>query len=735
MAARLTKPLVVPEYGNGLIKLYTPDPVSGAPAVNPAYTVDMQAVLDTLFPGQGRLARPNCCKLRGADLFVALSSENAQAVLKLPGYLVDPAAARAQAFVFTLDGSDYVGLAFDAAGHLYTAEGSYDDNAIVRYGGADAPYPGAGAAAGNTYAAGSKVTLGNAGATAYFADLAFDAAGNLWVTDYRNHRLVAFDAAGLAGAGGYHVLPDIPGPLGVANTDPALAAPASHLFAEPEGLDFDGFAADAGLWVANNNDGNGAGGVQTALTTLVRITKPLRDAVLATAGGTSLPAAQLQPNVNCFIYQVPNGAAGRPQFGGLQVDKAARRLYVNEQVGGGGRAYDLATVTATPANPAGSLLPITSTNPGNGGLALLELGAFVADGAADQGLEPDATGAVAWESPAISLTQANGGPLAVLPAPEDVRGGQACYLYVEVRNCGATPTAGIETLELRWAKASAGLGWPKPWDGSVFDAPPHQASPMGGVVATAVPILPIPAFGSVVVGPVAWTSVPDPALYTVQDGHFCLLARIVTQGLGAAGMSFPEGGDLLANTLNNARIAWRNIHVRDQAGQMMKSAGVIAANFGASAMKARLAFTVIDERGQAVRSPAGRLWIDAAGEFRAALARSSLGPALRPEGPVALPDIAVGITGLPIPPGGNVTLAADYAPAVAGESYALRISQFAATAAGERLVGGQTFVNGIVAGFPVAPPAPAGGEGRMPRWLWWLLAALILLVLWSLIRR
>jgi hypothetical protein len=157
--------------------------------------------------------------------------------------------------------------------------------------------------------------------------------------------------------------------------------------------------------------------------------------------------------------------------------------------------------------------------------------------------------------------------------------------------------------------------------------------------------------------------------------------------------------------------------------------------YGAAVMPPRLAFEVINARGKVLRSPAGRLWIDAEGSSREALARTSIGSALRQEGPLALPDIAFGITGLTLPPGGTVTLAADYAPAVVGEAHALRVSQFATTAGGERLVGGQTFVNGTVAGFPVAPPTPVRGDDRMPRWLWWLLALLILLVLWSLIRR
>jgi hypothetical protein len=370
--AKLTKALIVPEFGNGKINLYGPGLM---PVGQPGYAVNMQAVLDNLFPGQGRTAAPNCCKLYGVDLFVTLSSADSQCIVKLPSYLSDPATAQAQAFIFTLDGDDYVGLAFDAAGNLYAAEGSFQDNMIVRYEGAGTVYPGPAAASGNNYPAGGKTTIGNAGSTSYFGDVAFDAAGNLWAADYLNHRVVAFDVGGLdiTNTNRFHVLANEPGPLPVSNSDPALSGPTSYLFAEPEGLDFDTFGTIADLWISNNNDG-GAGGVTNMLTTLVQITKSLQDVVLATANAGTVAAAAVVLNSNCFIYQVPNGAAGRPQFGGLQIDKAAKWLYVSEEVGGVVRAYDLATIAATPATPADSLLPITTTNPGNGGLALVTYG-------------------------------------------------------------------------------------------------------------------------------------------------------------------------------------------------------------------------------------------------------------------------------------------------------------------------------------------------------------------------
>ena len=125
MSTILTKALVVPEFTNGSIKLYTPNQGTGGASVNIPYTINLQTILNTLFPGQGRIPNPNCCKLRGVDLFISLSSQNSQAVIKLPNYLNNPATSQAKAFVFTLDGNDYVGFAFDKMGNLYVAEGSF----------------------------------------------------------------------------------------------------------------------------------------------------------------------------------------------------------------------------------------------------------------------------------------------------------------------------------------------------------------------------------------------------------------------------------------------------------------------------------------------------------------------------------------------------------------------------------------------------------------------------------
>jgi hypothetical protein len=73
-----------------------------------------------------------------------------------------------------------------------------------------------------------------------------------------------------------------------------------------------------------------------------------------------------------FVYQAPDDPGSTlQQFGGVQIDTKAGVLYTNEEVAGDARVYKLSTIAATPLNPSSTLLPVTTTNPGNGGLALV----------------------------------------------------------------------------------------------------------------------------------------------------------------------------------------------------------------------------------------------------------------------------------------------------------------------------------------------------------------------------
>lgn len=367
MGIALSRPLVVPEYESARVTMYVAHPATGQTVAVLPYSVDLQGIVSSMFPG--RTAKANSCALSGNDLFVSNSSPDSQCVFKLPDYLVRGGLAASEAFVVTLDGADYVGLAVDDAGHLYAAEGSALDNSVVRYSGIPAAYPGHAAAPLDNY--GGRLDLGNAGMSSYFANLAFDPAGNLWVSDYKNSRLVVFDAAQLGAGNTYHVLGNLSGPIRVETTDAALSSPAEHLFASPEGLAFD---ASGKLWVANNNDG--AAGVQNQRTSLVAITPELQSAVLATApNGNPLFPDPAGRGTEYAVYQVPNlfdDAGPRPQFGGLQIDRSVQRIYVNEEVALAGRGYDIPALSTIGTVTADNELAVVSTNPGNGGLALVE---------------------------------------------------------------------------------------------------------------------------------------------------------------------------------------------------------------------------------------------------------------------------------------------------------------------------------------------------------------------------
>jgi len=126
--------------------------------------------------------------------------------------------------------------------------------------------------------------------------------------------------------------------------------------------------------VANNNDGNR--GVRTPRTSLVKLTPAPQLNLLSTVAGGDLTPTLLQSNDAFSIYQVPNlgnDLGARPQFGGLQVDRAAGRIFVNEQIANKGRGFDIATIAAIGTSTAANDLDIVSTNPGNGGIALVNV--------------------------------------------------------------------------------------------------------------------------------------------------------------------------------------------------------------------------------------------------------------------------------------------------------------------------------------------------------------------------
>ena len=357
-AQLVNRSLVVPRFGtnagNNTVKTYTPTSATTI-AENPAYTINFS----TLGNGLATNASPNCTAMIGNDLFVTLTNAN-QRIYRFPNYGNDPAAAIANVSQITNLSSDYVGLSFDTLGNLYVSEGSYGDTKIFKY------------TQASNYV--TRIDLGNAGATSYFANFAFDTNGNLWVSDYWNNRIVVIKAADLNTS---------PAPYRGFNTNVANwatnngkndnltaslnAKKITTAFSKPEGL---AFSNSGKLWVANNND-NAA----NEAPTLVSISTGQQASILEIPENTSINADPNMTNsINGFgILNLPTAnlvVNGVGQFGGLQIDKAIDRIYVNDQNNGAGMWFDIATIYDTKDNYNTYKLNISSTNPGNGGFFL-----------------------------------------------------------------------------------------------------------------------------------------------------------------------------------------------------------------------------------------------------------------------------------------------------------------------------------------------------------------------------
>ena len=163
--------------------------------------------------------------------------------------------------------------------------------------------------------------------------------------------------------------------------------------------------------------------------------------------------------------------------------------------------------------------------------------------------------------------------------------GPSNYVYIRVRNRGCVdPDEG--TLKLYWAKASTGLAWPQPWDGTVV-APALMGSPIGLPQPTGM----VPARGSVILE-FPW-SPPNPADYAsfgADASHFCLLSRIETELVSPFGMTFPEAGDLGTNVKNNNNIVWKNISIVTEGTAGGRSSAVTVGEFRGKRQLTRVVF-------------------------------------------------------------------------------------------------------------------------------------------------
>lgn len=331
----------------------------------------------------------------------------------------------------------------------------------------------------------------------------------------------------------------------------------------------------------------------------------------------------------------------------------------------------------------------------------------IRDNATDTGVEPNATTNVAWESPDVWARQsADGGTVG-----QDLQGGQPAAVYVKVSNRGLATSDDNAIVHLYWAKASAGLSYPKPWDGSV----PQQ----GGAVAP-----PQPA-GAILPGQTKtilfnWAATPNPSNFG-NDGHFCLLAMVVPAATTALFPEF-EGSNLNQNVLKLGNVAWRNIHIVRTAKKELGD--LVVANLTDARMLAQVGFEVLGDAANAQLSltPKGAA-LDKIREHDAnRRSLEDLG-----HGTFRVLDPATGIPHLDLLPGEVLRFALESVPERDGKGHAVRATQFALEGGTRTTNGGQTFVAGEVEGFTKRPPRL--GRGSCGAWVGAFLSLLVTVLL------
>ena len=442
------------------------------------------------------------------------------------------------------------------------------------------------------------------------------------------------------------------------------------------------------------------------------------------------------------------------KLGGITFD--GNTLFINDQGQNQGSSFTASgtvwkwdittTFNTTNFKPSG----IFTTYPGNGGGALVEPFLVIQDNPADIGSEPNATATIAWDSRDIWVRQTNDGKTPGNDITQTDLGGQPSYVYVRIGNNGITPTSGDEKIKLYWAKASTGLGWPAPWNGS-NNIPSlirgKQISPTDGISLSSSNVIQPNTDGII---EFEWVGTPKAEDYTatfgIDDEHFCLLARIETSSVPPYGLTEqlavtnPLGVTnplLISNVLNNNKIAWRNIHVTKPIA-LIRPGSIIVANYLSVRINAKINFELLNSQGNRIELGTDKLLIGAKGIALEKLnqtdfSRNSV--EVLEDGKFNILDIENGIENIILEPGETLPLTVQYIPTEKTEGYVLRVKQFVQDGATSVLVGGQTFVDGKVKGFPVEIIDEKTDEtkNKYPSWLWILIILLIILIVGLLI--
>ncbi|TVL98645.1 MAG: hypothetical protein CV087_20890 [Candidatus Brocadia sp. WS118] len=206
----------------------------------------------------------------------------------------------------------------------------------------------------------------------------------------------------------------------------------------------------------------------------------------------------------------------------------------------------------------------------------------------DVGNEPNSESHVFWESQDIWIRNHQVPAGEVNPIHQNPISGFTNYVYVRVRNRACS---GLQQgmLKVYWAKASTGLSYPYPWDGSV-----SQPVLLGGEIGS-IPVTVVAGASNVYEIP--WNNVPNPKDYEPYYGdkaHFCLLAVIETP---SDNKPVPTPAGIVGVewfVKNNNNVVWKNITIAETMG-LTSEAHMMVSNFEKDEATIQLAFNTSED--------------------------------------------------------------------------------------------------------------------------------------------
>jgi len=355
----------------------------------------------------------------------------------------------------------------------------------------------------------------------------------------------------------------------------------------------------------------------------------------------------------------------------------------------------------------------------------------------DLGAEPNTSTLPMWESPDIWVRNLADAGLAHQNAEYRTGTSNPNFVYVQVRNRGSVPSTGTEQITLYWAKAGSYLGWLDPWNGGIYFDPGQNTMLMGDVIGTQT-IPAIAANSSTILPPFAWNPT-DPSLYAAafgtQQNHYCLLARITTNVASPFGMTFPETTALYDNVQKNNNVVWKNIGVYDVLPGVMAPAEAVVGNMSKVPMKAKFKFELIDQDGNLGLFDKGMIKVTPTGKLKEALRQNPAkgeGIKQNADGTLLITQQGAELEGITLNPQDFGVFKIEYVPSIKNDKmkgFAIRFTQMAEEDSTQRVIGGQTFVYGQVAGYQTEP---RGGGGFWECWWWWILliAIVVGVIIW-----